>query len=38
MLPSKLENVSGFSTKLIRLQKSVTCIGLQAEQIFLVNI
>ena len=38
MLPSKWENLNRCSTKLIRLQKTTACIGLQAEQIFSVNI
>ena len=38
MLPSKWKKLSHCSTKLIRLEKPTTCTGLQAEQIFLVNI
>ena len=37
MLPSKWEN-SNSSTKLIRLQKTTTCIGFLGEQIFSENI
>ena len=39
MLPSKWENLSRCSTKLIHVwKKTTTCIGLQAQQIFSVNI
>ena len=38
MLPLKLENLSRCCTKLIRFQKTTTCIGLWAVQIFSVNI
>ena len=37
MLPSKWENLNS-STKLIRLQKTATCIGFLGEQIFSENI
>ena len=36
--PSKCENLSSCSTKLTHFQKTTTCIGLQADQIFSVSI
>ena len=39
MLPSKWENLSLCSTKLMHFcEKTTTCVGLQVEQIFFVNI